>query len=245
MKERVIFGATSAIAEGVARQWARQGDRLTLVGRSAVRLASLAKDLQSRGASHVEVAVMDFSDHRDLWDQVEELFREKERVDTLLVAQGYLGFGSEKNATCEKAHTIWDVNFESAAMILLAAKSHFVKNNHGTLAAFSAPEGDLGRASCYLYGSAKAALKVFLSGLREELAPHGIRVCTVIPGRVDTPLNKDVPKEGRFWTSADRVAQEIVLRLENGGNLYVPFYWKFFSFIRRCLPEGLARRIRF
>lgn len=244
MKDRVIFGATSAIAVGVAQIWARRGDQLTLVGRNGNRLAAIAKDLQSRGASQVEVVVMDFTDPLKLWAQVEEFFGEKERVDTLLVAQGLLGYGSEQDLKPQRVHEILDVNFESVAMILLAAKPHFIKNNYGTIAAFSAVEGDFGRASSYLYGSAKAGLKVLLSGLREELAPKGVRVTTLIPARVETPLNKEVPRDGRLWTTVDKVAQEIAYKIDEGGHVYAPLIWKFLSWLRRCLPEGLSRRVR-
>lgn len=245
MKDRVIFGATSAIAVAVARIWARRGDQLTLIGRNGDRLATIAKDLQSRGASQVEVVVMDFSDARKLWIQAEEFFQDKERVDTLMVAQGDLGLGAKQSLTENKVHELWQTNFESVAMIILAAKPHFIKNNHGTIACFSAPEADVGRASSYLYGSAKAALKTLMAGLREELTPKGIRVTTIIPARVDTPLNKEISKDGRFWTKTDRVAQDIAYRIDKGGHLYTPSFWKWLSFIHRCLPEGLARKIRF
>lgn len=244
MKDRVIFGATSAIAVGVAQIWARRGDQLTLVGRNGNRLAAIAKDLQSRGASQVEVIVMDFSDPIKLWEQVEEFFGEKERVDTLLVAQGFMGYGSEQDLKPKRVHEILDVNFESAAMVLLAAKSHFIKNNYGTMAAFSAVEGDVGRSTTYLYGSAKAALKVLLSGLREELTPKGVKVTTIIPARVETPLNKDVPRDGRFWTNVEKVAQDIAYKIDEGANVYTPIVWKFISWLRRVLPEGLARKLK-
>ncbi|MBX3017684.1 MAG: SDR family NAD(P)-dependent oxidoreductase [Bdellovibrionaceae bacterium] len=244
MKDRVIFGATSAIAVGVAQIWARRGDQLTLVGRNGNRLAAIAKDLQSRGASQVEVIVMDFSDPIKLWEQVEEFFGEKERVDTLLVAQGFMGYGSEQDLKPKRVHDILDVNFESAAMVLLAAKSHFIKNNYGTMAAFSAVEGDVGRSTTYLYGSAKAALKVLLSGLREELTPKGVKVTTIIPARVETPLNKDVPRDGRFWTNVEKVAQDIAYKIDEGANVYTPIVWKFISWLRRVLPEGLARKLK-
>lgn len=245
MKDRVIFGATSAIAIGVAQIWARRGDQLTLIGRNGNRLAAIAKDLQSRGASQVEVVVMDFSDPRKLWLQTEEFFQDKERVDTLMIAQGYLGVGTEQTLTENKVHEMWQTNFESVAMIILAAKPHFIKNNYGTIACFSAPEADVGRATSYLYGSAKAALKTLMAGLREELSPKGVNVTTIIPARVDTPLNKEIAKDGRFWTTADKVAQDIAYKIDEGGHLYTPFFWKLISFLRRCLPEGLARKVRF
>lgn len=245
MKERVIFGANSAIAEAVAKLWARRGDRLTLIGRNGDRLAAIAKDLQARGASQVEVAIFDFTDTKNLSSQVEEFFLEKELVDTLLVAPGFLGYGSELESGSEKALEVWRVNFEMVAVIILAAKAHFVKNSFGTIAAFSATEADLGRSSSYYYGSAKAALRIFLAGLREEMQPKKVKVTTIIPGRVRTPLTKEVPKEGRFWTSPEVIAEAIVFKIDQGGVIYAPFYWRYLSWLRRSLPEAIARKLKF
>src|SRR5271167_1169856 len=58
----LVLGATSGIAEATCRIWAEQGASLFLVARNAEKLASVAADLQARGASYVDTAVADLDD---------------------------------------------------------------------------------------------------------------------------------------------------------------------------------------
>lgn len=247
MKDRVIVGATSAIAQAVAKFWARRGDRLTLIGRDGDRLAAIALDLQQRGASQVEISVMDFSDPQKLWQQVEELFQEKERVDTLLVALGTRGIEAEAEASLANLQQVWSVNFEAVATIILAAKNHFVKNNHGTIAAFSALDADAVDASNYYYASASAALKNLMSGLRLEFssqtATQKVIVTTIRPARVDTPIHQYAKKSGRFWISADQAAHRIALGMDRGGHLYLSPMWMGIAALFKVLPISLASKL--
>ena len=58
----LVLGATSGIAEATCRIWAEQGARLFLVARNAQKLAAVAADLRTRGASYVDTAVADLDD---------------------------------------------------------------------------------------------------------------------------------------------------------------------------------------
>ena len=104
--------------------------------------------------------------------------------------------------------------------------------------------GDRGRASNYLYGSAKAALTTFLGGLRQRLHRDGINVLTIKPGFVDTPMTAAFRK-GPLWASADRVAAGIVAAIDRRRAVaYLPgFWWPVMAAIRH-VPEWLFRRIR-
>lgn len=243
MKERIIVGATSVLADQMAKQWAARGDRLTLIGRNGNRLAALAKDLQQKGASQVEIAVFDFSSPQVLWQQIDELFLEKEKVDTLLVAIGYRGPGSEILGNPDKVHQVFSLTLESVAMVILAAKPHFLRYASGTIAAFVPPEADLARPETYLYGSAKAGLRYFLEGLREEIKVRGVHVCMLSPTNIETPINRGVMKPGRLWTTAELFAREAVLDLEDSPTVYYPYRLRFISWLRRCLPRRLALRL--
>ncbi len=244
MKERVIFGATSNVGTAVARAWAAKKDRITIVGRSGEKLAILAKDLQARGAESVEICIMDFSNLPRLWDEVMELFRDKQRVDTLLVCQGVYYTGLEMNPELKKIQNLWEVNFQSVVTILMAAKSHFVRNGAGTMAAISGVVGERGRSTNYVYASSKAALNCFMSGFRQEVAPFGVRACTIVPGLVETNLTKDWHREGKLWSKLELTALDIVSGIEKQNVLYTPKYWGFLNYLLRVLPESLFYRLK-
>lgn len=244
MKERVIFGATSSMGSAVARIWASQKDRITIVGRNGDRLAILAKDLQSRGAESVEICIMNFSDLSRLWTDVIELCRDKQKIDTLLVCQGVFYPGLEMNPEIKKIQNLWDVNFQTVATIMMAAKAHFVKSHSGTMAVISSVEGERERSGNYLYASSKAALNTFMRGLRREVSPFGVRACTIVPGLVRTNVTKDWYKQGPLWSELEMTARDIEKGIDRENQLFTPKYWRFLSYLLKILPESLFYRLK-
>jgi len=81
---------------------------------------------------------------------------------------------------------------------------------HGMIIGISSVAGDRGRASNYLYGSAKAGFSAFLSGLRNRLARKGVHVMTVKPGFVDTRMTAGMKLPGPLTASPDSVARAIL-----------------------------------
>ena len=103
--------------------------------------------------------------------------------------------------------------------------------------------GDRGRASNYLYGSTKAALSTFLSGLRARLAGSGVAVIDVRPGFVDSSLTFGRP--GVFLAaSPDRVARAILRAVRRRRSVvYTPFFWRWVMAAIRAIPEPLFQRL--
>lgn len=244
VKERVIFGATSNLGTAVARIWAQRKDRITIVGRNADRLAILAKDLQSRGAESVEICVMNLADSQKLWSEVVELFRDKQKVDTLLVCQGVFYPGLEMSPDIKKIRSIIEVNFESVISIVLAAKSHFVGNHNGSIAVVGSVLTAKTRANNYLYASTKIALETFMSGFQKEVSPFGVKACTIVPGLIHSNVTKDWDKQSSLWTTVDVAAVDIAGQLDQGGQLFTPKYWGFLRFFLSWIPESLFYRLR-
>jgi len=113
-----------------------------------------------------------------------------------------------------------------------------------TLAVISSVAGDRGRASNYLYGSAKAAVSTYLSGLGQRLRPAGINVVTIKPGFVDTPMTASF-KKGALWAKPGAVASGIVRAIERRQAVaYLPAFWWAIMFIIKSIPEFVFRRIK-
>lgn len=244
MKERVIFGATSNIGTAVARVWAQQKDRITLVGRSGDKLAILAKDLQGRGAESVEICVMNFSDLDRLWVDVLELFRDKAKVDTLLICQGAYYPGLEMNPEISKIQSLWEANYQSVITVMMAAKAHFVQNGAGTMAVVSSITEIHPGPSNYLYASSKAALSSFMKGFRKEVSAFGVRACTIVPGLVNSNVTKDWYKQGGLWSHFEMTGADIANRVDRESLLYTPKYWTFLAPLLRLIPESLFYRLK-
>jgi decaprenylphospho-beta-D-erythro-pentofuranosid-2-ulose 2-reductase len=242
----LVLGATSGIAQAVARVYADEGARLALVARSREHLAAVAGDLAVRGAEVVFQRSADFCDlerHRTLVADAEQAL---DGLDVVLVAHGVLPDQQACQEDARRAVASWDANFVSAAALLEAAAERMAAAGRGTLGVLSSVAGDRGRADNYVYGSAKAALTAYASGLGHRLAGSGVRVLTIKPGPVDTPMVAGRKLSPRLVADVDVVGRRIHRALERGERLlYVPGKWRWIMAVIRALPIRLFERVRF
>jgi short-subunit dehydrogenase len=240
----LVIGATSAIAEATMREYAKRGARICLVGRREDALQASAADLRVRGASAISVIALDANDishHRQVLDAAWSAWS---GIDIALIAHGVLPDQARAQASVEEALMCFDTNARSVIALLTELGSRFESQRTGVIGVISSPAGDRGRASNYVYGAAKAAVTTFASGLRHRLFSSGVRVVTILPGFVDTPMTRAFRK-GPLWTSPERVATDIVRSLDNGnGVLYTPWFWKWIMLIVVCMPQRLFLRSR-
>jgi decaprenylphospho-beta-D-erythro-pentofuranosid-2-ulose 2-reductase len=235
----VIIGATSGIAQEVAKLYASQGASLFLVARDEAKLRAVASDLKVRGAYDVDTFVADLADRsRD----AEIVKAAGASPDVVLIAHGSLPdqLGIDRDAVAQAA----EFSLNATSVIALAA--HFANvleaNRRGTLAVIGSVAGDRGRRSNYVYGAAKAAVHAYCEGLRGRLAAVGANVVVIKPGWVDTPMTGAIKKNPLF-ASAASVAKGIVRAIENDrAMVYLPGYWRWISLIVRMLP---ARFVKF
>lgn len=243
MRKVVIVGATSAIAEAVARLFAKRGDALYLVARRAEALESIAADLRVRGAGRVATETLDANELQAHAPMLARADAALEGVDTVLIAHGTL---SDQKA-CERSAELTVHELSTNGISTVALLTHvaqlFESRRSGSIAVISSVAGDRGRQSNYVYGSAKALVSTFLSGLRQRLSKSGIAVITIKPGFVDTPMTAAFPK-GPLWAKPEKVAAQIVRAIDSGTSVaYVPGFWRLIMFIIRAIPESIFRRL--
>lgn len=244
MNRVLILGATSAIAQECAKIFAARGDRLFLVARDPQRLQALVSDLKVRGAAEVASQAADLSDlgaHEALVSAARTALG---GLDIALIAHGTLG--DQKG--CERDFSVAErelrTNFLSAASLMTHLANLFEAQRSGALAVISSVAGDRGRQSNYVYGSAKAALTSFASGLRNRLSASGVSVLTVKPGFVDTPMTAAVPKNPLF-VGPDRVARGIVRAIDRRKDVvYLPAFWRLIMFAIRSVPERMFKKLK-
>ena len=240
----LIIGATSAIAHALARRLAVRHARLFLVGRREAALAANADDLRTRGAAEVRTALLDVNDSDRHAEVLDAACAAWGGFDAVLIAHGVLPDQKQCEASPAAALASFDTNARSVIGLLTLLANRFEAQGKGVLAVISSPAGERGRASNYVYGAAKAAVTAFAAGLRHRLHAKGVRVLTVQPGFVDTPMTAGFAK-GPLWASADRVAADIERAFGRGfGTVYTPGFWRWIMFIIRHVPERLFVRTR-
>jgi decaprenylphospho-beta-D-erythro-pentofuranosid-2-ulose 2-reductase len=243
-KKVLIVGATSAIAEATARLYATRHAGLYLLGRNEERLRTLAADLKVRGAKSVNYAKFDanaFAEHRAI---LEQSIQALGGLDVVLIAHGSL---SDQKA-CERDFNLTlrelNVNAISVISLLTHLANRMESERHGTIAVISSVSGDRGRQSNYVYGTAKGALNVFLEGLRGRMHKSGVKVVTIKPGFVDTPMTAQF-KKGPLWSTPQQVSRGIIRAIDRGQPVaYLPPFWSFIMFMIKAVPDRLFNMLR-
>ena len=135
------------------------------------------------------------------------------------------------------------INFTAAAEVISLVADKMLQAGSGKIAVISSVAGDRGRQSNYIYGSAKAGLSAFTSGLRNKLASTKVHVMTVKPGFVDTPMTYGM--ESPLIFPREKAAQGIIKALSKKKDIvYIPFFWRYIMLIIIHIPEKIFKKLK-
>lgn len=244
MRKVLILGATSAIAEATARLFAAEGSRLCLAGRNANRLATIADDLRVRGAGQVETLTLDVNDFEQLAPAIARASAAMGGIDSILVAHGVLPDQQSCQRSVQATLEAITTNALSTIAFLTLAANVLEAQRSGTIAVISSVAGDRGRQSNYVYGAAKAAVSVFAEGLRSRLSRAGVKVVTIKPGPVDTPMTAAFTKNA-LWATPTTVARRIHRAMVRGEDVvYTPWYWRCIMGVIKAVPEPIFKKLQ-
>jgi len=240
-----VFGATSAIAIATQRLLCERGSSsFFLVARHADRLESVAADLRARGASLVVTAAADLDDTASHPSLIAQGLEALQGMDLALLAHGVLGNQQQDEASYVATDAVLRTNVLSPISLLTWLANYCEREQHGCLAVISSVAGDRGRQSNYIYGTTKAALTTFLSGLRNRLHRSGVHVLTIKPGFVATPMTAHM-KLGPLAATPEQVATGIVKAIRNRRDVvYLPWFWGIILGIIRAIPERIFKGLK-
>lgn len=238
----LVVGGTSDIGRAIALKLARAGCDLQLAARDPVRLEAEADDIRVR----TRVAV---TEHPC------DVLREEAGValidtldpcpDVAVCVVGLLGDQRESECDVDVAERVMWTNYVGPALLMGALAGRFEKRGSGVLVGVSSVAGDRGRATNYVYGSAKAGFTAFLSGLRNRLARTGVHVVTVKPGFVRTRMTEDLDLPALLTAAPEEVAAAVVEAIRRRRDVvYVRRVWRLIMLIVRLLPERVFKRLR-
>ncbi len=246
----VVIGATSAIAVGVMHAYASVGSRFFLIARNEQKVLAIASELRKAGAAECAVYVADLR-QRDVHAHIVERSMEHLGfVDLVFVAHGVY---PPRERAIEDVDVMLD-SFMTNGVSVLSIVHRFalalreqegrqIHNPRPCIAVLSSVAGDRGRYNNFTYGSAKAAITAYTSGLRAEMTAHGVHVLTVKPGPVATPMT--VHQNMPLMANVEDVVPDIVNGIEGErAVVYTPWYWKWIMMVIKALPESLFMRLR-
>lgn len=238
----LVVGGTSDIGHAIAVRFGQDGWSIQLAGRDPDGLARNARDIETRTQATVSTHALDILDYASFSDFTSGLDR---LPDVAVCVVGLLGDQRAAESDPTHAQLIMRTNYEGPALLLSRLAEQFAARGSGTIIGVSSVAGDRGRASNYVYGSAKAGFSAFLSGLRNRLFKQNIRVITVKPGFVNTRMTAGLNLPGVLTAQPDEVGAAVFRAVQKGGSvIYVRPIWQLIMGVIRAIPERFFQRLR-
>jgi short-subunit dehydrogenase len=238
----LILGATSQIAEAIARLYAEDGAQLLLVGRNGKALEEIAADLIARGASAAEAHAFDLAETAPIAERFGALFKRFDGLDVVLILYADFADQITIDAAPERISAMLQANLVSTALWAHIAAGFLEQQRSGVLIAGGALAGDRGRASNYIYGAGKAGVATLMQGIAHRLYGSGARAGVVKFGPVASPMTRGQPG----CAPASVAARQVKRAIENGAPaaFYVPWQWRFWMWPVRLMPDFIMHRTR-
>lgn len=194
----VVTGASSGIGRAVALALGREGMCVALVGRNRERLSETAAAMNGNRTG-CRLYPADLADDGDLRNLLQQLERDLAAVDVLVHAAGAISLGAVEATPVEEFDLQYRVNLR-APFVLTQALLPRLKRARGQVVFINSSAGLAANANAAQYSATKHGLKALADSLRGEVNAEGVRVVSIFPGRVSTPMQRAIlESEGRPW----------------------------------------------
>ena len=240
----VVLGGTSDIALATLMRLAgiRRGVQVTLAARPGERRAAATASLQAAG---MQVSEVDFeaTDRTSYEHAIVSCFEAEGDVDVVMVAFGVLGDQERAWQDVDAALELVQVNYAAAVACGVLVAEKLRVQGHGAIIAMSSAAGERPRRSNFVYGSTKAGMDAFYTGLGYALAKDGVQVLVVRPGFVRTKMTTGLDAAPLSQTP-EQVAEIIAAGLAAGRHtVWAPPTMRWVMSVLRHLPRSVFKRL--
>lgn len=238
----MVLGGRSEIGIAVATRLAA-GATVVLAARRSADLAAEEAAVRAAGAVDVERIEFDADDLGAQRPFLDGLVARHGRLDVVVVAFGILGEQARAERDVEHALAIVHTDYVAHVAVLTHLAQILRAQGGGDLVVYSSVAGARVRRANYVYGSAKAGLDGFASGLADALHGSGVRLLLVRPGFVIGRMTGGMAP-APFSSTPDQVADATVAALVKGrGEVWVPGVLRPIFAVLRHAPRALWRRM--
>ncbi len=244
---RIVFitGASSGIGRALALFYAARGARLGLLARRAEALQTLAGELAAVGAGAVFTYPLDVTDAPGLQAAGAD-FMARCGVPDIVIANAGVSVGTltEGGEDLEAIRRVFDVNVFGMAATF-APFAHAMRGaGGGRLVGIASVAGIRGLPGAEAYSASKAAAIAYLESLRLEMRDAGVKVVTICPGYIETPMTAVNPYRMPFLLPAPEAARRFARVIERGASYaVVPWQMGIVAKLLRVLPNALYDRL--
>jgi short-subunit dehydrogenase len=233
-----ITGASSGIGAALAARYAQDGAILGLFGRRSDALEALAASLPS-AISHLYTG--DVRDHAALAAAAQDFTARAGGIDIVIASAG-ISHGTLTEVTADLA--VFEAIVATNLTATVATFAPFIdtmrEQRSGTLVGIASVAGVRGLPGGGGYSASKAAVVTYCESLRLEMRGHGIRVVTIAPGYIDTPMTQKNAYPMPFLMAPAAFAERAVRTIAAGARYRViPWQMGVVARLLRLLPNAL------
>lgn len=244
MKNIVVFGATSMIAQEVSKKLICDDSNVYLFARNNESIERVEQDLLSRGVGNIYVNYFEALDFNSHDKYINDVFSTLGTVDVFLIAYGSLSDQEKCQGDARLAINEININGLSVVSLLTNVANRMENQGFGNITVITSVAGDRGRQSNYVYGCAKGMVSIFLEGLSQRLRKSDVHVLDIKPGFVETPMTMGF-KKNFLWSKPEFVAKIIVNRIRKKKNFsYVPLYWWLIMTVIKRIPKVIFNKLK-
>jgi short-subunit dehydrogenase len=239
----VITGASSGIGWALARTLAAEGCKVGLVARRREQLSGLAGQIDKSGGT-TALAVADVAERSQTVTAIHEIAARLGPVDLLIANAGIGAPTTVEPFNVGDIDKMFRVNVLGVIYSVEAVLPQMIQRRRGHIAAVSSLAAYKGLPGESGYTSSKAAVNVFMDGLRMQLRSKGIAVTTICPGFVQTPMTEVNEFKMPWLLTAEEAARRIVRALKRKAKVYnFPWQMALLMKLMRWAPDWLLERM--
>jgi NAD(P)-dependent dehydrogenase (short-subunit alcohol dehydrogenase family) len=202
----VITGATGGVGKEVARVLAESGVGLVLVGRSIDRMESISRSFRCQRDCEVQFLEANLESQADIVRAAEQV-RSESRIDYLIHCAAHYSYDEIRTAPVSELDRAYSINVRAPYLITQSLLPNLIAA-HGTVVFVnSSIINSGGRNGLSHYGMTKAALKMMADCLRQEVSGRGVRVVTIVPGKIATPMQEKACRLSGLPYSPEKMLQ--------------------------------------
>ena len=235
-----ITGASSGIGAALAREYAAQGAVLGLLGRRRDALEAVAAGLPAGTRHHVYT--VDVTDHAALAAAAADFIAREGGADIVVASSGVShGTLTERPEDLALFEEVFAINV-TGTIATFAPFIEAMKAGSGMrrLVALGSVAGVRGMKGAGAYCASKAAVHSYCESLRLEMKTHGIRVVTIAPGYIATPMTRHNRFPMPFLMPVERFAARAVRTIARGSSFRViPWQMGIVAGLLRLLPNAV------
>lgn len=220
-KVAIVTGASSGIGASIAETLSQHGVKVVLTGRNETRLSDVAKQLRENSQSEIDTHIVDVTQKDEVAKLVKETENKFGRVDILVNSAGLMLSSAITDGDVEAWENMIDVNVKGTLYGINAVLPIFLNQTTGHIINIASISGFEVTKQSTLYSASKAAVHTITQGLEKELAKTGVRVTSISPGMVDTPLSGNTDWGSRKKLDPQDIAEAVVYAIQQPSHVNI------------------------